>query len=289
MAGSWTFEALGTGWEVDADLTPAEQATVRAALEDFDRTWSRFRPDSCVAELARGGGSIPLTEDTERLLDLYDVLAELTGGAVSPLVGDSLAALGYDAGYSLVGGNPRPAPPVSALQRSPGSLALREPGMLDIGAAGKGLAVDLVARLLDTMLAHTPGAARSVDASGDLWNCAGHRPLRVALEHPDDPRLAVGTVELAPGTALCASAVNRRAWGTDLHHVLDARTGLPVRDVVASWAIGDSAMVADGAATALFFAPPGAVVEALGLTAAVCITGERRVLVAGRLPGEVFA
>ncbi len=37
------------------------------------------------------------------------------------------------------------------------------------------------------------------------------------------------------------------------HHVLDAITGLPTPHVVATWAIADSALVADGAATALFF------------------------------------
>ncbi len=53
--------------------------------------------------------------------------------------------------------------------------------------------------------------------------------------------------------ALCASATNRRAWGDGLHHVLDARTGVPVRSVVATWAVGADAMRADAIATALFF------------------------------------
>lgn len=41
--------------------------------------------------------------------------------------------------------------------------------------------------------------------------------------------------------------------GDGLHHVLDARTGRPVRGVVATWAVADEAAVADGLATALFF------------------------------------
>jgi ApbE family len=53
--------------------------------------------------------------------------------------------------------------------------------------------------------------------------------------------------------ALCASAVTRRAWGAGLHHVLDARTGVSVRDVVATWVVADEAVTADGLATALFF------------------------------------
>ncbi|WP_369622492.1 FAD:protein FMN transferase, partial [Pseudoalteromonas distincta] len=53
--------------------------------------------------------------------------------------------------------------------------------------------------------------------------------------------------------ALCALAVTRRAWGDGLHHVLDARTGAPVRAYAATWAIADTAMRADALATALFF------------------------------------
>jgi ApbE family protein len=54
----------------------------------------------------------------------------------------------------------------------------------------------------------------------------------------------------------CASAVNRRAWGDGLHHILDARTGTPVRDVLATWVIADNATLADGIATALFLTDP---------------------------------
>ncbi|MFP3345179.1 FAD:protein FMN transferase, partial [Halomonas sp. SIMBA_159] len=37
------------------------------------------------------------------------------------------------------------------------------------------------------------------------------------------------------------------------HHVLDARTGVPVRTWAATWAIAPDAMRADAVATALFF------------------------------------
>lgn len=76
--------------------------------------------------------------------------------------------------------------------------------------------------------------------------------MRIGLEHPYDPTKAIGVVELQDA-ALCASAVNRRAWGDGLHHVLDARTGVPVRTWAATWAIASDAMRADAVATALFF------------------------------------
>jgi len=94
-----------------------------------------------------------------------------------------------------------------------------------------------------------------VDAGGDLRR-AGLGAIQVGLEHPADPGRVVGVANVAD-QALCASATNRRAWGAGLHHVLDARTGQPVRDVVATWVVADDAATADGLATVLFVAPPG--------------------------------
>lgn len=90
-----------------------------------------------------------------------------------------------------------------------------------------------------------------VDGSGDLCH-SGDFVHRVGLEHPFDPSLVVGVANLK-NRALCASAVNRRAWGDGLHHVLDARTGVPVRDVVATWVVADEAATADELGTTLFF------------------------------------
>ncbi|MEO6117149.1 MAG: FAD:protein FMN transferase, partial [Pseudolysinimonas sp.] len=132
-------------------------------------------------------------------------------------------------------------------------LTTATPVLLDVGAAGKGYLVDLVSELLTDH-----GIPQHVvDASGDLLTRGV--PLRVALEHPLDPSRAIGVVELSGGAddaALCASASNRRAWGDGLHHILDAVTGEPTSQVIASWAIASTARWADAAATALFFDTP---------------------------------
>jgi thiamine biosynthesis lipoprotein len=119
------------------------------------------------------------------------------------------------------------------------------PALIDIGALGKGRLVDLVV----AALSHVEGDL-VVDAGGDIRvRGAG---VRIALEHPYDARRAIGVVEVRDG-AVCASAVNRRAWGDGLHHVLDARTGSPVRTWAATWAFAPDAMTADAVSTALFF------------------------------------
>jgi hypothetical protein len=119
--------------------------------------------------------------------------------------------------------------------------------VIDVGAAGKGYLVDIVSAILQQA-----GVARFVvDAGGDLRHWGEHG-IRVGLEHPLDPRLVIGVADLQ-NRALCASAVNRRAWGNGLHHVLDARTGVPATEVLATWVVADDAALADGLATALFF------------------------------------
>jgi len=250
------FDAIGVPWEIEtAEPLDAETAAaVRARIEAYDLAWSRFRPDSIVARIAAGetGLELPAAE-REPLFALYAALGEATGGRMSPNAGRALARLGY-------GG----------------------PG-LDVGAAGKGQLVDLVA----AVLADRGIAAWTVDASGDLRHRG--RPIRVALEHPWDASLAVGVVELADG-AICASATNRRRWvdpeGNAVHHVVDALTGAPVEGIVASWVVAGGAMTADGVATALFFTDR--IPAALGAEW-VRMDASGRIERSSGFPGEVFA
>lgn len=245
----WSFEAIGTRWEIvaDAPLPARTRDAVAVVITRFDAEWSRFRADSVVSRLRVRGGTVGAPEDATAMLDAYRELSRATRGAVNPLIGAGLEALGYDAALRLTPGAPQAAPQdwERLLHWSAPELTLREPAMIDVGALGKGRLVDRVAQVL----ASVPGRV-IVDAGGDLRVRGGS--ARIALEHPYDPTSAIGVVEIAD-RALCASGVNRRAWGDGLHHVLDARTGEPVRTWAATWAIGADAMLADAVATALFF------------------------------------
>lgn len=253
-ARTWRFDAIGTAWEiVTASALPATvRADVTAAIDAFDRTWSRFRADSTVRWLAAHPRPVPAPADAEPMLDMYAALSSATAGAINPLVGASLESLGYDADYSLRGGDPVAAPESwqDVLTWSGGVLDLRTPATIDVGALGKGRLVDLV---LDIVTGALPGDA-VVDAGGDI--ALRGAAQRIGLEHPFDPRRAIGVWEVTDA-ALCASATNRRAWqsagGEGLHHVLDARTGVPIRTIAATWAVAPDAMTADAVSTALFF------------------------------------
>lgn len=257
---SFAFEAIGTQWEIETHepLSRGLQQRILDRIEQFDRTYSRFRPDSLVSRVAAApnGGCFDFPEDSIALFDLYDRLHTATEGAVDPLVGRDLELLGYDPTYSLA--------PASAFVRSKAyalgranwskdivrdgtSLITRRPLVIDVGAAGKGYLVDIVSEIL----CEAGFTEFVVDGSGDLRH-SGEYSIQVGLEHPFNPQLVIGVINLQ-GRALCASAVTRRVWGDGLHHVLDARTGAPVHDVVATWVVADKAATADGLATAFFF------------------------------------
>lgn len=247
------FDGIGTAWDISTPrpLDGPLRERLLSRVETFDADWSRFRADSRVSSMAHAPGRHEFPAEASRLGPLYRKLYRLTDGAMTPLIGSSLERLGYDAGYSLrPSGSPVAAPDWNEDFEWAGTvITSSSPVVLDIGAAGKGLLADLLAEELlaagmDSFL---------IDASGDLL-AHGRGASQVALEHPYDPAQAIGIVTLK-GSALCASAANRRAWGDGLHHVLDGNTGEPVSTAVATWVLADSGMLADALATALFFVP----------------------------------
>lgn len=278
------FEAIGAQWAIATpEPAPVEVLdAVRERVADFDAVWSRFRGDSFVARLAREGGAHTVDADGASMLDVYARLAEATGGAVSPLVARSLERLGYDPSYSLrPAGTALAAPVLSEVLSWDGTvLDLAEPSLLDVGAIGKGRLVDVVSQLL----ADYGVGEHLVDAGGDLRR-RGVGAERIGLEDPRDASRAIAVVDLGE-SALCASAVNRRAWGPGLHHMLDARTGEPVTEVVATWAGAPSAMEADAAASALFFLTPREA-RGLGATWTMRMSGQGGLEWSG-FPGEVL-
>ncbi len=283
---AWQFEAIGTAWQIDTatPLEDAVQSDVLGRIKRFDKTWSRFRDDSLISDIARGAGVWELPDEADHLLSFYDDLFELTGGAVNPLIGRTLADLGYDADYSLTpSARVADVPDWSSVKRKGSVITTTDPLVIDVGAAGKGLLVDLVSSILRERTNQF-----TVDASGDMYH-GGTTPIRVALEHPADPTRAIGVVELEPEDALCGSATNRRTWGDGLHHVLDGRTGKPTSDVVATWVVvPQSCMLADGIATALFLAEPDQLMPRFNYEF-VRMHADGRIEWSPEFPGEVFA
>ncbi|AJT42961.1 membrane protein [Psychromicrobium lacuslunae] len=286
----YRFEAIGTHWQIDTaeELSPTVRQELGALIERYDQAFSRFRGDSLVSQAAREPGRYQLPPPAEQLAEFYRKLYELTDGAMTPLVGDSLSHLGYDASYSLRAGDGFLPPPSwqAAIEWQGTQLHTKLPVALDLGAAGKGQLVDLLAELLTEH-----GVMNFViDASGDMFTSLSS-PLSIALEHPYDASSAIGVVQLGGRNtnyrAICASASNRRNWGDGLHHVLDGGTGQPVQTVVASWVLAADAMHADGLATALFFTDHSVLQQDFDF-ASVRLFSDGRAEVSANFDGELF-
>ncbi len=252
------FEAIGTHWTIDIfDAALAVDgaelfAAVRDRIAAFDAVYSRFRSDSVVSEMARTSGEYQLPEDATLLIELYQQLYVQTDGAFTPMIGKTLEQAGYDAEYSLKPKRlttPLPWDEVCEYNPNTRTLTLHQPALLDFGAAGKGYLVDIVGELLETYGIQN----YIVDAGSDIRH-RGAKALDVGLENPTNTTEAIGVATVS-NKSLCASAGNRRKW-EGFHHIINPHTLQSPDDVLATWAIADTTLVADGVATALFLALP---------------------------------
>lgn len=247
-----SFEAIGTQWWIEYHCDDDLSLIIHDRITAFDATYSRFRDDSWVCRVARAAGSYAMPDDGYPLFRFYQDLYNITDGAVSPLVGQTLVDAGYDSSYSLKFKRRTTAPRMkNTVIFDHNNLSINQPLLFDFGAAGKGYLVDLIAELLQSRGVRSA----TLNAGGDIRHIAdGSLPISIGLQHPTDTNLAIGTVKLSD-KSLCGSSTQLRAWG-DMHHIVDPRTGLPVDHIVATWVVADIAMLADGIATALFFVDP---------------------------------
>jgi len=256
MTQSISFEAIGTSWQIDFydDLSLESfeelQTIIKERIDVFDRTYSRFRSDSLVTRMAQHSGKYEMPEDASLLFSLYRQCYEITNGVVTPLIGQVLVDAGYDASYALRQHRALTVPPAwdDVMEYHYPILTIKTPVLLDVGAAGKGYLVDIVATLLEENgVAHF-----CVDAGGDMIH-RGTTPIRVGLEHSTDSTKVIGIIELC-NKSLCGSSGNRRRW-ENFHHIINPKTLASAEDILAVWVLADTTMLADMLATALFFMP----------------------------------
>jgi thiamine biosynthesis lipoprotein len=254
----YTFEAIGTHWIIDVPEIPAPLPAdsllekIQDRIEQFDLNYSRFRPDSLVTKMSQQAGTYKLPEDAKLLLDAYQQFYKVTGGAVTPLIGNTMEQAGYDANYSLVSGELTPLPTwEEVINYHYPNLEISRPVMLDFGAAGKGYLIDIIGQLLRSVDIHS----FCIDAGGDmLQHTATGEILEVGLENPDDTSEAIGIAKIR-NQSLCASSGNRRRW-EGFHHIIDPRTLTSPKNILATWTVAETSLLADGLATCLFFTPP---------------------------------
>jgi thiamine biosynthesis lipoprotein len=180
------------------------------------------------------------------MFQIYKKAYSATNGLVTPLIGDVLISLGYDAKYSLEKKSLVAAVPLEEIVVwfKP-VLYIKQPTMLDFGACGKGYLVDIVSEIIEK-----EGIRKFiVDGSGDM-KVFGEE-IKVGLEHPEDKQSVIGTI-LLKDKSLCGSSGNRRKWA-DVHHIVNPNTGVSPKNILSVWVVAESTILADILTTCLFF------------------------------------
>jgi len=285
---SLQFEAIGTHWNIsysDAHTSTTKhiENEITNRIEVFDKTYSRFRSDSLVTKMSKEKGDFLLPDDARELFAFYKKMYEVTDGLVTPLIGNVLADAGYDSKYSLVSRTlHQPLRLDEALFYKHPTLTIKKPVLLDFGAAGKGYLVDLIGKIFEKYTIKN----FCVDGSGDLlYQSDKHEPLRIGLEHPENPKQAIGIATITNGS-LCGSAGNRRKWG-NFHHIINPKTLTSPKDILAVWVTAEKAMLADGLTTCLFFVEAAKLKKHFGFEYAL-LKSDYTIETSQDFPGEFF-
>lgn len=233
-------------------------------VDRIDRLMSHYREDSPLSRINREAARAPVAVDRE----LFDFLvlafgySRESGGAFDVTVGPLMKAWGF-----FRGGGRLPAPTdLARARRVTGFRHVRldhrdrtirfdrEGVELDLGGIAKGYAVDRAAGVL-----RREGiAAALVNGCGSTIYALGSPPDRspwtVDIQDPIDARKVAFTVPLAD-RALSVSGVSETFFEVDgvrYSHIMDPRTGRPVRGVLGVVVLAPDGTAGDAIDNVLF-------------------------------------
>lgn len=307
-----TFEAMGCEVRLIIGAPrPGERSPAAAAeraqqfIERFDRTLSRFKPDSELCALnADSRDVVPASDLLRRAIHAGLWAAEQTDGLVDPTLVREIESIGYAQSRAGV----KPANLTDALALAPARRPAQpspkrrwrqmdvddEAGVItrpagiafDTGGSGKGLAADMVVAALR-------GYARVVvDCGGDvrIGGFAGKAlPFEVQIEHPLTGARA-HSLHMGSG-GIATSGLNVRVWrrddGTYAHHLLDPATGKPAwTGIVGTTAVGDTALEAETISKAALLSGPDGARQLLAHQGGLIVHEDGQVEVVGPLPAR---
>jgi len=260
--------AMNTRFEValwgrgEVYLTSAAEEALRE-VKTLEQQLSFFRSDSDVRELNAHAAQRPVTVEPRlfRLLERAKELSKAAGGAFDITVAPLLRAWGFVGEGGRVPSDEevqaaREVTGMHLVELDPDDFTvrfLREGVMIDLGAIGKGYAIERAAELLrdcEVGGALIHGGTSTVQAVGPQ---PGGSPWNVAIQDPTEPEGSLGVVALLDN-ALSVSALHGKFFtdgDASYGHVLDPRSGRPVRGALLAAVVCDSATDSDALSTAL--------------------------------------
>lgn len=258
----YSFKAMGSPCELQLYASnPTEAKRVAdLAIADVARLesrYSRYRDDSFLSEINRaaaGGGALTVDEETAGLLNYAETCTRESGGLFDITSGLLRRAWRFDLGTL-----PEPGRIEALLDKvgwdrlnwRPPLLEFPVAGMeIDLGGVVKEYAADRVAALCrEAGIAHG-----MVNLGGDIRIIGPHPdggPWRIGIRHPRRKGELIRTLSLWNG-AVASSGDYERCLvvdGVRYGHVLNPRTGWPVKHLASVTVVGDFCVVAGSAST----------------------------------------
>jgi len=250
----------------DRDLARVAAGEAFDEIARVDALLSSHNPRSEIARLNASGAAeaVAVSDEVFALLARADTIRTATAGAFDVTVGPLVELWQFDHGGRVPEEDELASALASVggtrleLDGKAGTVRFLAEGMrIDLGAIGKGYAVDRAAAILGS--AGIESAI--IDAGGDI-RLLGSRPgkdfWRIAVRHPREPSRFLLGLDLAE-TAVVTSGDYERFFmvgETRYHHILDPRTGHPARQCSSVTVVAPDTAGADAYATAAFVLGP---------------------------------
>lgn len=266
-----TIAAIQASTQEDAQRA---RDLVQPIFTQINNRFSTWQDDTELTAINRAAGTetpTTLSPEMKTVIASALTIARESDGAFNPLVGALMVAWGFGNG-----GTPSEPPSQEALQTatlladwrtlrftsetSPATLYLPRKGMkLDFGAIAKGYAVDIAYE----KLAQAGYTNILIDLGGNLRAIgeatSGRGGWRTGIKNPFAEEICIAQFLLTNGEAVATSGNYERfveIQGVRYAHIMDARTGKPVKGIAGVTVVAPTAMLADVLSTTLFVLGP---------------------------------
>lgn len=261
--------AMGTIYSIAAYAPPAIclEDAVELAFAEIDRLdalMSHYQPPSEICAINRGAFAAPMAVSAEllALLEQAFQLSEATCGTFDVTVGALMKTWGF---FRHSGRIPSPGELARTLERTgfqrvrldprSGTIAFLSPGIeLDLGAIGKGYAVDCAAAVLRQQGVRNALISSGTSSIAALGAPPGQPGWKIALCDPYDRRRQACALRLS-NLSISISGGSEQVFvldGRAYTHLLDPRNGRPVEGMLMSAVIGASNALTDALSTAFY-------------------------------------
>jgi thiamine biosynthesis lipoprotein len=265
------YLVFGTLLEVSTWGAGEEQSSrafgrLEAEFQSMHRDWHAWEPGllTSVNDAFAAGRPARASPALVELTRHSQFMEERTEGRFNASIGALVRLWGFHTSVYPIEGPPPAREQIEQLVlQNPSSLDIRVDGLemstrnhtvqLDFGGIAKGYAIDLAIETLrqmgiDNAIVNAGGDLRAVGKHGD-------RPWRIAVRDPSGG--IIGIVEAGEDEAIFTSGNYERFRQENnrrFPHILDPRTGWPVKELSSATVISGEGWFADAAATALIVA-----------------------------------